>query len=264
MHVHATAVIDPAATIGANVRIGPGVVVGPDVTIGPDTVIGPHAVIHPYTTMGPGCRIHAGAVIGDIPQDLAFKDVVSRVRIGARCILREGVTIHRGTKEASETVVGDDCYLMANSHLAHNVKLGNRVILANGVLLGGYVEIDDGAFVSGNAVVHQFCRIGRLAMVGGISGVGKDVPPFCMTRSGSVNTVIGLNIVGLRRNGFSPEQRQMIRACFHTVYREGLNVSQAVDVLKSRTDPLAREWADFISQAKRGICKGSFLGADEE
>jgi len=264
MSIHSSATIDSSVRLGAGVQVGPGAVIAGPATIGDGTVIGPHAVIHPHTTIGPQCRIHAGAVIGDTPQDLVFRNVVSHVRIGARCTLREGVTIHRGTKEDTETVVGDDCYLMVNSHLAHNVKLGDRVILANGVLLGGYVEVADGAFLSGNAVVHQFCRIGRLAMIGGLSGIGKDVPPFCMTRSAVVNTVIGLNIVGLRRNGFTPEQRRVVRRCFDVVYTEGRNVSQALAQLKASPGEVAAEWAAFMESSKRGICKGSMRGDEDE
>jgi UDP-N-acetylglucosamine acyltransferase len=266
MSHHPSAIIDSSARLGSGIEVGPGAVIGPGATVGDGCVIGPHAVIHGFATLGDGCRVHAGAVIGDTPQDLAFlPEVKSYVRIGARCVLREGVTIHRGTKEGTETIVGDDGYLMANSHLAHNVKLGNKVILANGALLGGYVEVGDGAFISGNAVVHQFCRIGRLAMVGGLSGIGKDVPPFCMTRSGSINTVVGLNIVGLRRHGFTPAQRMAARECLGILYERGLNVSQALAVLRERTeDPVAMAWVDFISSAKRGICRFSSRGSDEE
>jgi UDP-N-acetylglucosamine acyltransferase len=266
MKIHPSAIVDSSSQVGHDVVIGPGAVIAADTVIGDGCAIGPNAVICPHTSLGPGCRVHAGAVIGDTPQDLAFQPgVKSFVRIGARCVFREGVTIHRGTKEGAETVVGDDCYLMANSHLAHNVTLGNKVILANGVLLGGYVEVGDGAFISGNAVVHQFCRVGRLAMLGGLSAIGKDVPPFCMTRSGEVNTVIGLNVVGLRRSGFNPDQRKTIRECMDIVYASGLNVSQALEVLRSRQDdPLAAEWVAFIAAAKRGICKFSSRGGDDE
>jgi UDP-N-acetylglucosamine acyltransferase len=266
MSIHPAACIDPKAELGVGVEIGPGAVIAAGARVGDGCVIGPNAVVYGGVTLGESCRVHAGAVIGDTPQDLAFKgEVASFVRIGARNVLREGVTIHRGTKEGSETVMGDDCYLMANSHLAHNVTLGHRVILANGVLLAGYVEVGDGAFVSGNVVVHQFCRIGRLAMLGGLSAISKDVPPFCMTRSGGVNTIVGLNIVGLRRNGFAPDQRKAVRGCLNVVFRQGLNTGQAVEQLRARAgqgDDVAGEWADFIAGAARGICK--FSGGGDE
>ncbi len=266
MSIHSSACIDPKAALGRDVVVGPGAVIAAGARVGDRCVIGPHAVIYGGVTLGEGCRVHAGAVIGDTPQDLAFKgEVASFVRIGARNILREGVTIHRGTKEGTETVTGDDCYLMANSHLAHNVQLGHRVIIANGALLAGYVEVGDGAFISGNVVVHQFCRVGRLAMLGGLSAISKDVPPFCMTRSGSLNTIVGLNIVGLRRNGFNPEQRKSARGCLDIVFRQGLNTGQAVrklGVLAEQGDVLAGEWANFIAGASRGICKFSSGGEE--
>jgi len=264
MNIHPTAVIDPGTQLGQNIHVGPGAVIEADTTIGDGCVIGPHAVIRAYTTLGAECRVHAGAVIGDTPQDLAFKNVKSFVRIGARCTFREGVTVHRGTKEGTETVMGDDCYLMVNSHVAHNVVLGNRVIFANGVLLGGYVEIGDGAFISGNSVVHQFCHIGRLAMVGGLSAISKDVPPFCMTRSGGLNSIVGLNVVGMRRNGFTAEQRKAVRECLDILFMQGFNVSQAVQQLKLRADAAASEYVSFIEASKRGICKFSSQGQDEE
>lgn len=265
MSIHPKAVVEQGASIGDGVTIGPGAVIESGAVIGAGCTIGPYAVIKTLTTLGEGCRVHAGAVIGDTPQDLAFKNITSYVRIGKRTVLREGVTIHRGTGAESETVVGDDCYLMVNCHLAHNVVLGNKVIMANGALLGGYVQVASGAFISGNAVVHQFCRIGRLAMVGGLSGIGKDVPPFCMTRSGSINTVIGLNIVGLRRNGFDSGQRDAVRECFNTLYRKNLNVAQALAALgQMANNPIAGEIIDFVRAAKRGICRPSMSSDGSE
>ena len=256
MNIHPTAVVDHGAVLGADVVVGPFAVIDRDTQIGDGCVIGPHAVIHRYTSIGPGGRIHAGAVLGDLPQDLAFKpDTVSYVRIGARAWIREGVTIHRGTKADTVTEVGDDCFLMANSHLAHNVKLGNNVILVNGALLAGYVEVGDYAFISGNAVVHQFVRIGRLAMMGGQGAVSQDIPPFCTGRSGAGNEILGLNIVGLRRAGFKPETRQALKAAFKTLYRSGLTISRAVDKIRAEcTDPAVAEFADFIAASKRGVC----------
>jgi len=264
MSIHPRAIIDPAAMIGDQVTIGPGAIIEANVVIGNGCVIGPNAIIKSFTSMGDECRVHSGAVIGDTPQDLSFKQITSYVRIGSRNVFREGVTIHRGTAQDSETTVGNDCYLMANSHLAHNVKLGDKVILANGALLGGYVQIGSGVFISGNAVIHQFCRIGRLAMIGGVCGISKDVPPFCMTRSGTINMIIGLNIVGLRRNGFSAEQRKNVRTCFNILYRKNLNVTQAVDMLESMTEnAVALEFRDFIQSAKRGICRISVRSGEE-
>ncbi len=265
MSIHPSAFVDPAATIGHRVQIGPFAVIEAGAVVGDDCILGAHTVVRPYTTLGAGCTLHAGAVIGDTPQDMGFKNVASYVRIGMRCTFREGVTVHRGTKEGTETIIGDDCFLMANSHVAHNCILGNRVILANGVLLGGYVEIGDGAFVSGNAVIHQFCKVGRLAMVGGLSGISKDVPPFCMTHSVSMNTIVGLNIVGLRRNGFSPDQRRAARQCFKLLFRDGLNISQAREQLQSMPGvDVASEFLTFIANSKRGICKFAIRDAGDD
>lgn len=264
MNIHPTAIIDKTAVLGANVTVGPFCVIDHDTRIGDGTVIGPHVVIHPYTSVGPDCRIHAGAVLGDLPQDLAFKkDDVSYVRIGARCTIREGVTIHRGTKPETATVVGDGCFLMANSHLGHNVQLGNLVILANGVLLAGYVQVGDRAFISGNTAVHQFDRIGRLAMVSGNAALSKDVPPFCMVPSARRNRITGMNIVGMRRAGMSPAERKDVKAAFALLFRSGLNTSDAVArILEKFPSGPGREIGEFTAGAKRGICR--FVGTDED
>lgn len=258
MSIHPTAVIEKGAQLGERVTIGPFAFIDDQTSIGDGAIIGPHAVVHRFTSLGPGCRVHAGAVLGDWPQDLAFKGDESYLRIGAHCTIREGVTLHRGTKPGTETVVGDGCFLMANSHLAHNVRLGTQVILANGVLLAGYVEVGDRAFISGNVVVHQFTRIGRLAMMQGMSGVSKDVPPFCVVPGLKGNVVGGLNVVGMRRAGLTPAQRKEIKEAYVILYRSGLNVSQALDKLKAKfpSGP-AQEFWSFVEGSKRGICRAS-------
>lgn len=254
--IHQTALVEPGAELGADVEIGPFSVIYGGARIGDKTVIGPHAVIHSHTTIGAGCVIHANAVLGDLPQDMAFKkDVESYVQIGSNCIIREGVTIHRGTKAESSTIVGESCFLMANSHLAHNVRLGNRVIIANGSLLAGYVEVGDMAFISGNCVIHQFVRIGRLVMLGGACAIGKDVPPYCMTRPHGENKITGLNIVGMRRAGIKPEQRLEIKHVFNLLYLSGLNISEAVNRIKrEHASGVAMEIIGFIEASERGIC----------
>jgi UDP-N-acetylglucosamine acyltransferase len=264
MSIHPSAVVEKGAKLGADVVVGPFAFVDRDTEIGDRCVIGPHAVIHAHTRIGAGSRVHAGAVLGDIPQDVAFKPgTISRVEIGANCTIREGVTIHRGTKPDTATVTGDGCFLMANSHLGHNVKLGQGVILANGALLAGYVEVGDRAFISGNAAIHQFVHIGRLAMTSGCSVITKDLPPFCTARGASLNHVAGLNVVGMRRAGMSPQDRQAVRLAFKVLYRSGLNVSQAVDRLRRDfPDGPAREFREFVEGSKRGIC--AFGGSGED
>jgi UDP-N-acetylglucosamine acyltransferase len=216
-------------------RIHPTALIEDGVVIGDDVEIGPHAVVFSHATIGPHCRIHTGAVIGDVPQDLAFKNVESFVRIGAGCVIREHVTIHRGTKEGTGTVVGDDCYLMAHSHLGHNVQLGRQVILANGVLLAGYVEIGDLAFITAAA---------------------KDVPPFCTTRALTLNRVTALNVIGMRRAGMAPTERAEVKEAFRLLYRAGLNVTQALDAIRGKFQGgPAIEMCDFIAASKRGICR---------
>lgn len=256
MNIHPTAIIGKKAELGAGVTVGPMAYIEDDVQIGNDTVIGPYAAVLRYTTLGAGCRVHAHAVLGDLPQDLAFGGEPSYVRIGKCCIIREGVTIHRGTKPETATEVGAECFLMANSHLGHNTRLADHVIVANGALMGGYVEVGSGAFISGNCLLHQFTRVGRLAMLGGGAGISKDVPPFCTVHGLQVNTVSGLNSIGLRRSGIPPEERMEIKLAFRLLYLSGMNVSQAVKKIQNELkSDAARELAEFVASSKRGVCQ---------
>lgn len=256
MSIHPTALVDRGANLGRDVVVGPYSIIESGVTVGDGAVIGPHAVLHRYTTLGANCRVHAHAVIGDTPQDMAFNDAPSYVRIGAGTLIREHVTIHRGTKPETSTEVGERCFLMVNCHLGHNVRLGNQVIIVNAALLAGYVEIGDRAFISGNVVVHQFVHIGRLAMLSGLSGISKDVPPFCTTAGLMPNSVGGLNVVGMRRAGITPPERLQVKRAFDLVYRSGLNVSQAVERIKAEglVGPAA-EFGAFAESSKRGLCR---------
>ncbi len=253
--IHKTAVVDDGARMGRDVQVGPFAVIEKDTVIGDGCVIGAHASVLRYTRLGAGCRVHAGAVVGDVPQDMGFDGGESYVHIGERCVIRECVTVHRGTKPGTVTVIGEECFLMACSHVAHNCKLGPRVVLANATLLGGYVEIGERAFISGNCLIHQFCRIGRLAMLGGGSAASKDVPPFCTVNPLTLNRVAGLNVIGLRRAGFPPEQRQQVRRAFKILYASGRNVAQAVEEIRSQfRDGPALEFCDFAEQSQRGLC----------
>lgn len=255
MDIHPTAIIAPQAELAADVEIGPYAVIEGRAIIGPGCVIQAHAVLSGNVRLGRGNVIGYGAVLGAAPQDLAFKPGTrSEVILGDWNVVREYATIHRGTAEGTATTVGDRNFLMGGCHLAHNVRIGDRVIMANNSLLAGYVEVEDGVFISGACVFHQFVRIGRMAMIQGQSGFGKDVPPF--TIGAEHNTVAGLNTVGLRRAGFTSEQRQELKAAFKLLYKSGLNVSQALE--KARALPLgpeARAFFDFVEAAKRrGIC----------
>jgi UDP-N-acetylglucosamine acyltransferase len=254
--IHPTAIIGSGAKIAANVEIGPHTVIGGAATIADGCVIGANVVIEGEVSIGRGNRIGHGAVIGGEPQDISFSPTTrSRVEIGEGNLIREQCTIHRGTTGDSATKIGDDNFLMVNAHVGHNCVIGNKVIIANNVLLGGYVMVNDQAFLGGGSVFHQNMRVGRLVIVQGRSGFGKDIPPFVI--AAERNYVFGLNTVGLRRAGFSREQRDEIKRAFKLVYLSGLNTRQALE--KSRENEWSeagREFFRFVSDAitKRGIC----------
>jgi UDP-N-acetylglucosamine acyltransferase len=254
--IHPTAVVEDGATLASDVVVGPFCYVQRGARLAEGCRLDAHVIVYGSVSLGARCRVHAGVVLGDSPQDLAFDAAnVSHVEIGETCVLREGVTVHRGTKPDTTTRIGKSCYLMANSHVAHNCELGNNVILANGVLLAGYVTIGSGVFLSGNCVVHQFVRVGRLAMMAGLSAISQDLPPFFTTRFTTTNTISGINSVGLRRAGIDGEGRKAIKSVFRRLYRENLNVSDALREIRSgEMDPLVCELVDFISASERGIC----------
>jgi UDP-N-acetylglucosamine acyltransferase len=253
--IHPTALVDPAAQIGADAEIGPFSIVGPQVTIGEKTIVQSHVVIEGQVTIGSDNLIGHGAIIGTPPQDVSFSpDRKTNVAIGNNNIIREYCTIHRGTAENSATKIGDKNFLMAGVHIGHNCEIGNNVIIANNCLLAGYVQVDDGAFLGGGSTFHQFIHIGRLVMVQGISGFGKDIPPFVV--AAEHNSVFGVNVIGLRRAGFSAKDREEIKAVFKLVYLSGLNVSQTIEKAATmKLSAVAREFLDFVANAKkRGIC----------
>lgn len=256
MSIHPTAIIEDGAELGVDAAVGPGAYIQKGAVIGDRCRIGPNAVIYSGTTLGQGCTVHAGAVLGDTPQDLAFKNVPSYLEIGDDCTIRELVTLHRGTEPETKTIIGNSCYLMACSHAAHNCVLEDHVILANSVLLAGYVTIGSRCFVGGNAAIHQFCHVGRLAIVGGLAAISQDVPPFCMASTGQLNLLSGLNTIGLKRAGIDPAARQAIKSAYKTVFRSGLGTSKGVE--KALSDhpeqDLVHEFCQFISESKRGVC----------
>jgi len=255
MAIHATALIDSRAEVHPDADIGPYVVIDGPVRVGPRTRVLAHATLTGWTEIGADNVIHMGAVLGDTPQDLAFEDTESYLRIGDRNVVREHVQIHRGTKPGSATVVGNDNYFMNNAHVAHNCRIGYGVILANGALLGGYVQVEDQAFVSANCVVHQFVRIGRLALLRGLSRTSRDVPPFCIMDG--THTVRAINRVGLRRAGFTSVQIRALQNAFRLLFRRAGNLAMAIGELESQPcSPEVRYLIDFIRASRRGVCVG--------
>lgn len=253
--IHPSALIGPGAQIGRDVEIGPYSVIGADATIGDKTIIQSHAVIEGKVTMGSGNFIGHGAIIGTPPQDLSFSaERKTSVEMGNDNVIREYCTIHRGSADGSATKVGNKNFLMANVHVGHNCELGDNVIIANNCLLGGHVRVDDGAFLGGACVFHQFMHVGRLAIAQGGSAFSKDIPPFVI--AAERNYVFGLNVVGLRRAGFSPTDRDQIKAAFKLLYTSGLNTSEAIKKSVSmKFSGAAAEFMDFAANAKkRGIC----------
>lgn len=251
--IHPTAVVGSQAELDGTVQVGACTVIEDGVRLGPRCRIGPHCHLLGNTTLGADNVVHAGCVLGGDPQDLAYTGAVTRLAIGSGNRFREHVTVHRGTREGTATEIGDGNYFMAQSHVAHNCRIGNHVIMVNAVLLGGYVEVEDRAFLGGGAVVHQFCRVGTLAILRGLARISKDVPPYCMAVEN--NELVGLNSVGIKRAGFSVEQRNKLKDAYATLFLNGLNITQALASLEQ--NPLTPELdhlAGFIRSSKRGIC----------
>ncbi len=254
--IHDTAVVSPTARIGKNVEIGPYSVIGDNVEIGEGTHIGPHVVIQGWTSIGKDCRIFQGASIGEIPQDLKFKGEKSYTFIGDRTTIRECATVHRATGEGEETRIGNDCLLMAYTHVAHNCVVGNNVIMSNAAMIAGHVVVEDRVVIGGMAGVHQFVKIGRNAMVGGASKLVQDVVPFTIV-DGRPAKAVGLNSVGISRAGIPVEARRRIKQAYKILYRSGLSLSQAIAVIEQEVDSCEEieHFLRFLRNAERGICR---------
>lgn len=262
--IHPTAVIHPKAQLDTSVDVGPFAVIDQHVAIGSGCRIGPHAYLTGHTTVGRNNKIYAGAVIGEAPQDLKYKDSPTRLRIGDNNTFRENCTVHRSNKDEEDTVIGNDNFIMVNSHVAHNCQVGNNVILANGALLAGHVHLADRAFISGNCLVHQFVRVGTLALMQGGSAISKDLPPFTVARGD--NGICGLNTIGLRRAGFTTEQRLELRKLYHELFRSGKQLTKAANACKKifKSAP-AQLMIDFVLSSKRGVVAHfADLETDEE
>jgi UDP-N-acetylglucosamine acyltransferase len=256
MPIHPTAVIDPQAQIDSSVSVGPYVVIEGPVSIAADSVVGPHVCIAGYTTIGKQCHLYPHSSVGYEPQDLSYDGARTECIIGDHTIVREGVTIHRATGAGNRTIVGAQCMLMANSHVAHNCEVADRVVLANGVLLGGHVHVGTRAFLGGGAVVHQFVQVGELAMLAGLGRITTDVPPFML--AGADNRCLGVNVVGLRRAEFSSRERQEVRDFHRILYRCGLSLGKAIERMSEQVQTAAgQRLIEFLRQpSKRGIIPG--------
>jgi len=251
--IHPTAIVHPKADVDRSVKIGPYTVVDEHVKISGGCNIGPHCHITGETTLGADNIIHAGCVLGDAPQDLTHTGALTRLVIGKGNSFREHVTVHRGSKEGTATEIGNGNYFMAHCHIAHNCCIGSHTIVVNGVLLGGHVEVEDRAFLGGGAVVHQFCRVGTLAILRGLARISKDVPPYCMAVEN--NELVGLNAVGLKRAGFSVPQRSRLKEAYTLLFLSGRNISQAIsDLEKHEMTSEIHHLVRFIHHSKRGIC----------
>jgi UDP-N-acetylglucosamine acyltransferase len=252
--IHPSAIISPGAQLDSSVEVGPFSIIDGQVSLGAGCRVGPHVYLTGHTTIGPDNRFHSHCVIGDAPQDVKYKDEPTVLRIGAHNLFREGVTVHRSAKLDGETVVGSHNFLMVNSHLGHNVRLGDRVIMANGAVLGGHVAVEDGVFISAYCMVHQFVRIGMLAIMQGGSALSQDLPPFTVARGD--NNISGLNTIGLRRAGFSGTDRLELKRLYHKLFLAGQNLSQAAAEARKEFDSVhATRLLDFIAASKRGICR---------
>ena len=251
--IHPTAVISPTAQLGVNVAVGPFAIIEDRVVIGDDCRIAGHSIIKSDTSLGARNAIHEGAVVGGLPQHIGLGPECGRLTIGDDNQIREYCTIHRAWKPEQVTVVGSRCMLMVNAHIAHDCHLGNDVILANNVMLAGHVTIGERAYLSGAVGVHQFCRIGRNAMVGGQAHVNRDVPPF-VTVDGLTNRVVGLNLVGLRRAGMERHDIRELKDAYRLVFRSQLPWEQILSQLDRRfLDGPASEYSSFLRDGKRGF-----------
>jgi UDP-N-acetylglucosamine acyltransferase len=255
--IHSTAIVSSKAEIDENVEIGAYTVIGDNVTIGSGTVVGPHVVIDPFVSIGRNCRIFQYAALGAIPQDLKFGGETSYVKIGSGCIIREFVTIHRGTKlGAGVTEVGEECLLMNYVHIAHDCKIGRRVVMANNATLAGHITIGSHTTIGGLSAIHQFVKVGDYAFIGGMTGIPKDIPPYVIA-SGERARLHGLNLVGLKRFGFSQKTIGELKKAYRIIFRVGLTLTQAVERVRAEVDQLPEvvKFIDFIKASERGITR---------
>jgi UDP-N-acetylglucosamine acyltransferase len=244
------------AKLGENVRIGPHCFVGPHVTLGDDCWLQSMVRVDGWASLGRGCRLYHGAVLGSDPQDLKFKGGPTRLRVGDNNTFREYCTINRATSEGEETVLGDDNFIMAWAHIAHNCVVGDHTILANSVNLAGHVQVQDYAIIGGVTPIHQFVRIGQHSIIGGGSRIPKDVAPFTKV-AGNPPRVFGLNGIGLQRRGFSPEVRTELKRVYRIFFRAGLRVEEALSRIREEVPPFpeVEDFCQFVEKSDRGITR---------
>ena len=255
MDIHQFAVVHPDAKIGENVKIGPFVTIDANVEIGDGTIIDSGAVVRSGARIGKNCHIHANAVVGDIPQDLKFQGEDTVAIIGDNTVIREFVTIHRGTASRGKTVVGNNCLIMAYCHVAHDCIVGNHVIMSNSAQLAGEVEVGDWAIIGGGALVHQFTLIGCHVMIQGGALVNKDIPPYCIAARYPI-AYEGVNKVGLHRRGYTSEQIDAIADVYRTIYDSGMNITQSlIEVEKLPESPERDIIYNFVKGSTRGIVR---------
>lgn len=252
VRIHPTAVVDRTAVLGADVFIGPYAIVEAGARIGDRTRIVASALVAEQAEIGPDCELHFGAAVG-LPAQMRGAHSAGATIVGPRTIIREHATVHRASREGGATVLGADNYLMACCHVAHDCRTGAGVTIANGALLAGCVTLGDRVFVSGNAAIHQFVRIGELAMIGGLSRVSKDVPPYVLVAGDS--KVCGVNVIGMRRASMTAEDRRAVRRAYGILYRSGLATSRAVERLRNeKPSPVVDAFVQFMATSTRGLC----------
>jgi UDP-N-acetylglucosamine acyltransferase len=257
MGIHSTAVVEPGAHVDPSCEIGPYAVVGPHVRLGARTVLAAHAVVTGHTTLGDDNRVFPHAVVGEIPQDLKYRGEPTTLVVGHRNTFRECVTVNLGTVQGGGvTTIGDGCLFMAYSHVGHDCRIGDGAIIANSVALAGHVTIEDHVHISGLAAAHQFCRIGRLSFVSGLTGVAMDVPPYC-TVVGARAELAGLNAVGLQRAGMSEEQIGRVKQLYKIVFRSNLGLAEALAQVEAELGghPEIAHFVAFVKASQRGITR---------
>jgi len=254
MPIHETAIVSPSADVHPSVDIGPFVIIEGGVKIGEGSRIAAHAVMKTGLEIGKRVVIHESAVLGGTPQDLKFAGEPSRAVVGDDCVIREFATIHRSARGGGTTRLGRGCFLMAFGHIAHDCTIGDGAIIASYVALAGHVVVGDGAFISGGAAIHQHSRIGELSMIGGGSKVNLDVPPF-VTVDGVPAAAVGLNKIGLRRNGASDDDISQLKLAYRTLFRERRPRVEALELVEGMANERARRLAAFVRESKRGVCR---------